>query len=604
VRRAVHLPEGTGLVCLPIGRTQWAAVVFGIDDDFKTASDHPARCLFLNRPLTEWMSGRGMTARALWRRGVREDLWEARLWTVGTLADVLGHALSLANGQLPGAGWRQRARFSMAELLRRVDHHRLLQQRQEIVRKVGLAGLGERLEADGRLAAATVVDAVQSQADARTVVAQITAAVQRRPAPLFRARLFRLGELVLSRRPVPGVSAAGFRAAAFDAVAESVATSFATAEKPRTAVIQHDQVVWVTTPVRLDFSGGWSDTPPISTEVGGAVVNAAVTLNGQYPVQVMAKLNTEGAIRLASIDLGERITLRTTGEVLEHADPTHWGALPKAALVLAGIAPGRRDQSLRRWLEALGGGLDLTIFSALPKGSGLGTSSILGAAVIACLDRVLGQAPGQDRVFSLTSILEQRMRTGGGWQDQIGGIVPGVKLIRTSPGAAQSVSLNWTVFDLNPDSELRRRTLLYFTGQKRMARHILQNVVGQYLARDPQTLATVDALKAAALEMKSALDAQDVDAFARGIERYWTLKKQIDPGSTNAHIESLLASVDRWTAGRVLPGAGGGGFVFFVARDAAGARRIRQHLTAHPPHPNARFFDFDVDRKGLNVTVL
>jgi fucokinase len=604
VRRAVHLPEGTGLVCLPIGQTQWAAVAFGIDDDFKTTIDDPAHCLFLNRPLADWMAGQGVTARTLWRRGARQDLWEARLWAVGTLPAVLDHALALVHGKVPAVAARRRPLSNMADLLRRVDHHRLLQQRQEIVRRVGIARLGERLEADDRLPAAGVVEAVRNREEARAVVEQIVAVAQRRAKPLFRARLFRLGELVLEQRPVPGVSAVDFRAAAFDAVAESVATSFTAVDKPRRAVIQHDQVVWVTTPARLDFAGGWSDTPPISTELGGTVVNAAVTLNGQYPIQVMAKLNTDGAIRLASIDLGERITLRTADEVLDHRDPSHWAALPKAALVLAGIAPGRRDQSLRRWLDMLGGGLDLTIFSALPKGSGLGTSSILGAAVIACLDRVLGQPPGQERVFSLTSILEQRMRTGGGWQDQIGGIVPGVKLIRTAPGAAQSVSLNWTVFDLGPDSALRRRTLLYFTGQKRMARHILHNVVGRYLARDPQTLATVDALKASALEMKSALDAQDVDAFARGIEVYWTLKKRIDPGSTNAHIEALLASVDRWTAGRVLPGAGGGGFVFFVARDAGAALRIRQHLTAHPSHPNARFFDFDVDRKGLNVTVL
>ena len=411
-------------------------------------------------------------------------------------------------------------------------------------------------------------------------------------------------DLIIIGGGAAGLSAAQYRAAAFEEVARAVAMAFEPASEPRPAAIAHDQVVWVTTPARLDFGGGWSDTPPISIELGGTVVNAAVTLNGQYPIQVVAKLNTERTIRLASIDLGERLTLRSAAEVLDHRDPSHWAALPKAALVLSGIVPSRRDQSLQRWLDALGGGLDLTIFSALPKGSGLGTSSILGAATIACLGRVRGEPSSQERIIALTSILEQRMRTGGGWQDQIGGIVPGVKLIRTVPGAAQAVSLNWTVFDLGPESPLRRRCLLYFTGQKRMARHILHNIVGHYLARDPATLATVDALKASALEMKSALDARDTDAFARGIERYWTLKKQIDPGSTNPRIEALLASVDRWTAGRVLPGAGGGGFVLFVARDADAAGRIRRYLEAHPAHPTARFFDFDVDDKGLNTTVL
>jgi galactokinase/mevalonate kinase-like predicted kinase len=374
--------------------------------------------------------------------------------------------------------------------------------------------------------------------------------------------------------------------------------------EPRRAAILHDQVVWVTTPVRLDFSGGWSDTPPISTELGGSVVNAAITLNGQYPVQVMAKLNHDKVIRLASIDLGQRLTIRTTAELLNHADPQHWAALPKAALVLAGVGPASAGVPLREWLDVLGGGLDLNIFSALPKGSGLGTSSILGAAVLACLGRVLGEPHSPDRLIALTSILEQRMSTGGGWQDQIGGIIPGVKLIRTQPGADQTVSLSWAVFDLRPGSALRERTLLYFTGQKRMARNILHNVVRNYLARDPLTLRTVDELKAAAIEMKANLDRQDVDGFAEGIERYWTLKKQIDPGSTNPQIEALLKSVSRWTSGRLLPGAGGGGFIFLVAKSPGAARQIRRRLIACPPNSLARFFDFDVDDTGVKVTVL
>ena len=380
--------------------------------------------------------------------------------------------------------------------------------------------------------------------------------------------------------------------------------SFEPVGKPRPAAILHDQVVWVTTPVRIDFAGGWSDTPPICTEQGGTVLNAAVTLNGLYPIQVMAKLNTAGCVRLSSIDLGERKEIGTAAELLDHRDPHDWAALAKAALILTGIGPSREDESLGAWLKVLGGGLDLTIFSSLPKGSGMGTSSILGAAVIACLDRVLGVPFNTDRLIRMTSILEQRMCTGGGWQDQVGGIMPGVKLIRTQPGTDQTVALRWTVFDLSETSELKRRCLLYFTGQKRMARNILQNVVNGYLARDPLVLQTVRDLKASALETKEALDAQDIDGFARGIARYWELKKQIDPGSTNAPIEKLLKSVAQETQAALLPGAGGGGFIFVLAKSAAAAERIRRTFEANPPNAHARFFDFGVDQQGLKVTVL
>jgi len=40
---------------------------------------------------------------------------------------------------------------------------------------------------------------------------------------------------------------------------------------------------WVTAecPARVDIAGGWSDTPPITYEQGGAVVNVAITVDGQ-----------------------------------------------------------------------------------------------------------------------------------------------------------------------------------------------------------------------------------------------------------------------------------------------------------------------------------
>lgn len=36
-----------------------------------------------------------------------------------------------------------------------------------------------------------------------------------------------------------------------------------------------------------------------------------------------------------------------------------------------------------------------------------------------------------------TLVLEQLLTTGGGWQDQYGGILQGVKLLQTQPGACQ-----------------------------------------------------------------------------------------------------------------------------------------------------------------------
>ena len=55
--------------------------------------------------------------------------------------------------------------------------------------------------------------------------------------------------------------------------------------------VYSDQIVWGRSPVRIDISGGWTDTPPFSLLKGGNVVNLAIELNGQPPLQVYIKLS-------------------------------------------------------------------------------------------------------------------------------------------------------------------------------------------------------------------------------------------------------------------------------------------------------------------------
>lgn len=53
--------------------------------------------------------------------------------------------------------------------------------------------------------------------------------------------------------------------------------------------------------------------------------------------------------------------------------------------------------------------------SALPHGSGLGTSSILACGIISAL---LGEIPSKDDLVHLVLCVEHTLTSGGGWQDQ------------------------------------------------------------------------------------------------------------------------------------------------------------------------------------------
>ncbi|MFZ4575733.1 MAG: bifunctional fucokinase/L-fucose-1-P-guanylyltransferase, partial [Phycisphaerales bacterium] len=345
-------------------------------------------------------------------------------------------------------------------------------------------------------------------------------------------------------------------------------------------------------------------TPPICTDVGGVVLNAAVTTNGLYPIHDVCRLTREPTIRISSIDLGESTTFRTAASLSRFSDPHDWAALPKAALCLLGFAPPP-GRTLKRHLERFGAGLDVTFFSALPKGSGLGASSILGATLIAALLRILGRDPHHARVIELASVLEQLMSTGGGWQDQAGGVLPGVKLLRTQPGAHQIPSAEAVPgHGVFAGEEAAARCLLYFTGQRRLAKNILRNVVGSYLDRVPTVRTAIERLKRGALDMRQAVESGSLDEVAAHLHDYWTLKQTLDPGASNAAIDALFRRLGKHLSGYSLLGAGGGGFALLIARDARSAKHISRELASKPHAPLARFYDFAVDPVGLRVATL
>lgn len=467
----------------------------------------------------------------------------------------------------------------------------------------------ERALHDRWIPAAVVIASIRDDAHAAEVMRAVAARARDADDPLERARLAKLADLTAAARPA---SLSHWRAAfetppeqtAFDAIAEAVRQQIALPDEPTPAHLVPGQMVVATSPVRVDLAGGWSDTPPICNELGGTVLNAAVSLGGRQPLQAVAQLSEEPVIRITSIDLGRSVQFERTEDLLDFADPRAWSALPKAALVLAGLVPSDPAIELRDWLGGVGGGVRLTVFAALPKGSGLGTSSILGATVLAALSRLGGLVASRAELTTRTSMLEQLMRTGGGWQDQLGGIVPGCKILRTEPGFRQSPAVE--AIDIPPGAraELDSRLILYYTGMQRLAADILQKVVGRYLARDPESIRIVRDLKAGAERMHAELAGGDIDGFARSLLDYWTLKRSFDPGSTTGEIEALFDQVRDELAGYELPGAGGGGFLLLVAKDAASAGRVRAKLDALKPNRTARLYEADIDDRGLRVTVV
>ncbi|MDZ7315919.1 MAG: hypothetical protein ONB24_07335 [candidate division KSB1 bacterium] len=594
-----NIPEGTGpirlkkgncLTVLPIQSGKWVAILYGIQDSFKSDD---AR--YLNRPFAEFLASCNLGD----LRANQGNLWDAALFPIDSTPFAAVQAvLSLQEGK-PSAEWLKSERLSLKEIMLSIDYDRLLEHRCEIRRRRRLADFKSELEQD-KISFNDLKDLLDNESKRKTAV-NILKDFKGSPLQEARAKLWLAS---LYKETGSEEEADLYYEESFQRIRDAVNLGLACLPLTPGRPIRSDEVVWVLLPARLDFAGGWTDTPPICLERGGCVLNASITLNGQYPIQVVAKRPADDRlIGINSIDLGKRAVVRSLEELRRFEDPSDWLSLPKAALFAAGLIPLDFQGSLAEALMPYGGGIDLTLFSALPAGSGLGTSSILGAGIIAALARLCGRTLPREEIYARTSILEQLMTTGGGWQDQIGGVAGGVKLITTQPGYDQTPSLSWTHLT-SPSEQLDERFLLYYTGYRRMAKNLLRQVVGRYLRREQEALQVLDELSSLAKEMKENLDHRFIDEFGKNIHRAWELNKTLDNGQTTPEIEAVIHRIKDWIFGAKLLGAGGGGFLFIVAKDSQAAANIRRELIVAPPNDRARFFDFQIDELGMRISVL
>ncbi|MGA1631877.1 MAG: fucose pyrophosphorylase domain-containing protein [Phycisphaerales bacterium] len=549
----IEVPSERGLLVVPVHDEAFAAIAFALDDDFKTARD--AGGTVLGVPLDR-------LGEHCWSE-VDHDrtLWTARIWPVGSLAEVVARANEVLAD--PSRVERSANSRSAAEIFASVDHRRLAEERQ----RARFEWLRRRFERG---------ESGEDQARLARALSEIAREPLAREE--WRCRAFAAVASMVGRRD------------AMDASPQAKSASPSTART---------ELVALRAPVRIDLAGGWTDTPPICVERGGAVVNVAIEVDGEAPLEVSLRRIAEPIVRIESRDLGRSTAFLDTESLLRQGDPrdaSDWALLPRTAIAVSGLVGPSGHGGLAAAIDRLGGGFELRLASRLPKGSGLGTSSILGALTLAALARFGGHSLDRASLIAQTSELEQRMGTAGGWQDQAGGITAGAKLLETSPGTNQvPIEIPLAI----PESWWRERVLVHSTGLQRLARNILQQVVWRWLGGGRRVVRIVDRIHETAIELRGAIERGDEESIAGLIGEGWRLKCELDPGSTTPEIEAMVEPIRHELSAWTLPGAGGGGFLFLVARDAAAAERIRDRFTRVLPHEGGRFHEVLIAQRGI-----
>ncbi len=353
-------------------------------------------------------------------------------------------------------------------------------------------------------------------------------------------------------------------------------------------------------PLRVNWGGGWTDTPPYCNEHGGMVLNAAIKLNGILPVRAVVRRLDELHIEFESTDLGVSTVIGSLDEIQNCKDPYDLFALHKAALIACGLIPEKdlllqKDITLEDILRRLGGGIYLaTKVESVPKGSGLGTSSILAGACVKAIADFTGVMMDEGVLFDRVLYMEQLMSTGGGWQDQAGGIIPGIKMITSNPGARQILQVEPVFLDDRTKEELNSRFAVIYTGQRRLARNLLREVVGNYIRGRKESIAALEGMKAIAVLMKKSLEKGEVDAFAALLNRHWELSLQLDAGATNPDIDRIFVSLEDLVDGKFIAGAGGGGFLQIIMKKGVTPQQVNERLKASFPETGAALWESEL----------
>ena len=389
------------------------------------------------------------------------------------------------------------------------------------------------------------------------------------------------------------------------------------------------KVFTVVSPLRLGISSANASDNHIRTkEQGGKTLNASVDLAvdtpGKFasPLRVSARRLEEPRLVLRSMSKGFEadFEININGDTAMQSDlffAYRRGGdeslrMVKEGLVHAGIVRDHSPDVVKDISQfTSGGGLEIITSSKVRQGSGLGTSSILSAAILKILYRLTGHSAGTKKneypeLYDQSVLLEQSLGLNSGWQDARGacGGKSALKDLYAPPTEGiPNPSISFVEVDADNFVD---RVILFDTGIARAATRGLNVVLDAYLRRDPNRYPALCESMSIHDDMVTALREGDYNALGNMATRYWELRCILDPEATNETLQHLFQAreISELCEGGMLTGAGGGGFALMIS-GAGMSNKLKKRLAdlqKMQPFANSRVVDYQLNSNGLRLT--
>jgi D-glycero-alpha-D-manno-heptose-7-phosphate kinase len=313
-------------------------------------------------------------------------------------------------------------------------------------------------------------------------------------------------------------------------------------------------------PLRITLGGGGTDLPSYYRDHEGFLVSAAID---KYVYVNVMRPFTEGIyLKYSQLEHVEQI-----------ADVKH--PIIREALQMLGFKTPQ---------------VEITTLADIPAGTGLGSSGSFTTALLKALYNHRKRHLHQEELAELACHIEiDRLGEPIGKQDQYIAAVGGVTCFTFHKddkvtAAPLGISMD-TMFDLEDN------LLLFFTGFSRSASGILKDQKVKSQQNDAGMLNNLHYVKDLGYRSRDALVDGNTELFGELMHEHWEHKKRRSGGMSNPKIDEWYElGMKNGAVGGKLVGAGGGGFLMFMAHD----RNKLRHAMAHAGLEEVRFkFDFE-----------
>lgn len=326
------------------------------------------------------------------------------------------------------------------------------------------------------------------------------------------------------------------------------------------------------TSTRIDFAGGTLDLYPLYLFLGGGVtVNAGITLSSV--VEIEERPDTQ--IHVRSLDLKREAVFDSIDNLNLEGD---------TSLIQRAVASFRPET-----------GINVSTRNQAPKGSGLGASSSLLAALLAALARLKGEKYDNHTLIDRAAAIEAaHLGIPTGKQDYYGAVLGGVNALHFDERGCRPECLGKDpVFK----KELESSLIISFTGISHYSGSNNWDMLKMAIDRQGSTYENLKAIKKISEHMRDAFLDKDLEKIGRTVAVEWQQRKQMAPGVTNDFINGVIkkaAEAGAW--GSKLCGAGGGGCMITLTPSER-MDAVASALTSS----GVEVMDAEIDYKGLEI---